>query len=461
MLAATGLLWAAFVQDPEFAQEPRPVALELQLFRGVEMATLPEDAEVFLGETLTVWIDLTVDPDYLADGIVPRFRRPLDLEIELATPWLEGGQGYRVLDYRPSVEESNSLVIDRAPGTLASSMGGAGRTYRLERRILITEPQWSLQPAVARWTSAERYTEDMVRGRIPVDPQEKEASTPAWSGTAVEPPITSAPGFHGAIGDFESRFLATSPTADGLVQLTWTFTGFGALAADQLPQFTTMEGAQVVARRTSTAEGALLLHLELRPLPESEVFRLPSWTTFHPTSGELVVYTFPPTRWEGLDGDAEVVGMHSSLAVEAPADPVVPEAVADDPASRTDLAETQLPDHLVPLLLGTSLLIGVILLLVAKREPREAVPEPVLPTAPPRPHDGFDQVAEALGMDRDTLYSEGLADQLGRIGLARDLQDQVLTMIIARRRALFAGLGTAPSDEDWLALGERLQQARR
>ncbi|MGB0954247.1 MAG: hypothetical protein ACPG31_13585, partial [Planctomycetota bacterium] len=95
MILALGLTLAILA-----AQEPvkQPVQLEVHLSRGADEVPVTEDTRLYLGEVVVCQVDLRIDAAYLEEQVVSRWRRPMDLQFELHTPWLEQASGYRVLE---------------------------------------------------------------------------------------------------------------------------------------------------------------------------------------------------------------------------------------------------------------------------------------------------------------------------------------------------------------------------
>ena len=463
-----------------------PVQLEMRLTRGLEQTPVTSETMLIVGETVNCILDLRIDATYAEEHVVSRWRRAMDLQFELETPWIEGGVGMEVLPWRPVETDSGAtLVIDREPGFLESGLSEDGvQTFHLQRRILITEAAWELQPAVLHWTSAEAFEGDLVRGRVPQDPVAQTSQSAPWRMIAINPPVPSPPGFRGAIGDFQSQATFTSQDENGILEMEWSFHGFGALDRTKLPVLSKVVGAHVQAQRLEETADGLVLHLELQARDGAGDFQLPSWVVFDPVQGVFLSHHAPTQRLDDLvDGQVntlEVTPLSSdkTAAPDSVSTHSTDTAVTAQEGHPPPLAETQLPTWIVPLILGSSLMIGVILILVARRRPPgqrlelhgaamespahriSKAPKPRLADAPPaQPSDFFDHLAVYLGVSRETLYRDDLPRRLQACDLPENLATSFQDAVHRQRDALFAGQGDVLSKMELQDLLDRLRKA--
>lgn len=451
------MLALALSLAPTFLQEP--VQLEMYLTRGVDQVPLAENEPLVLGETVVCTIDLRINPQYLEEHVVPRWRRPMDLQFELTTPWLNGASGMQLLESTPPWEGSlATLVIDREPGSLWVMAAQDGtRNFRLQRHLLITAEDWSLDAASVQWTAADAFAEDLVRGRIAVDPQEQTQSSPSLMGKAQPLNSFGRPEFLGAVGVFHTSLTLHEAAADGSTTGNWDFRGFGYLDRTMLPDPANGDGFHVRAQRLEELADGLRLHLELMPKSGAAQLEFPRWEAYDPVRQGFGTLVLPRVQLANIleQQTYQAMAMRDSVEKEPEPQPEVTEEREVEGVQ--PLAETELPAWIVPLILGGSLMIGVILILIARREsPEETLSKlaasieekPKLAAlAPKSPADFFDHLADFLEIPRDALYGDNFAARLAASGIKEEQQSKVRTVVAQQRRALFAEEGEVPSEE--------------
>lgn len=463
------MLALALSLAPTFLQEP--VQLEMFLSRGVDQVPLAENAPLVLGETVVCTIDLRINPQYLEEHVVPRWRRPMDLQFELTTPWLNGASGLQLLESTPPWEGSlATLVIDREPGSLWVMAAQDGtRNFRLQRHLLITAEDWSLDAASVQWTAADAFAEDLVRGRIAVDPQEQTQSSPSLMGKAQPLNSFGRPEFLGAVGVFHTSLTLHQAAADGSTTGYWDFRGFGHLDRTMLPDPANGDGFHVRAQRLEELADGLRLHLELMPKSGAAQLGFPLWEAYDPVRQGFGTLVLPRVQLANIleQQTYQAMAMRDSVEKEPEPQPEVTEEREVEGVQ--PLAETELPAWIVPLILGGSLMIGVILILIARRQsPEEALSKsaasmeekPRLVAVTPRPPtDFFDHLSTYLEIPRDALYRDDFGTHLASANLEAALTAKIQAAVERQRLALFAGQGEAPNAEELQLLLNGLRDA--
>lgn len=176
----------------------------------VELDVQPEEA--FVHQVVTMRVRLLIEPSFLAERLVPLFRRALDLPVQLAAESARIPAGTRSA---PDVEDAAEVppgvtlalgdtVVHavRAPDAVRD-----GRTFAvfvLERRFSADAPGVLDIPAARlRVRHATRFADDLLRGRVPEDARTLEIASPARSCRVLPFPEADRPaGFAGAVGRF-------------------------------------------------------------------------------------------------------------------------------------------------------------------------------------------------------------------------------------------------------------------
>ena len=408
---------------------------------------LTEEATLYTGEVLTVDLVLELDPALTPATLLSRWRLPLDLALEVQTPWIDGLSDAELL---PRAEgDGLRVVVDRERGVLNEDESAADgwRRLRLRRSLVVGEgTAFELAPARLALDYATRFEEDLVRGQVPLDLQELRRETAAFRASILPLPDGAPPSFRGAVGDFTASLQAEEPTADGW-ELRIEVRGSGRLDAAMLPRVDAL-GVRG-QRREVLADGIRLLLEAASPASDASPPRF-DWSWFDPR--DPAGYR---TITLGLDGEASVV--ESELETKEPTAPEPDEVGGLDLRSLGAVAG------------------ALLLLFLLARRPREseggpaedgapvsvlakANPRPTLQVASPAPpQDLIQDLAARLGIPRDAVYQAPIATRLQETGVPAALAEEIAAAVARVTAARFGGQGEAPPPETLDALRTKLR----
>lgn len=414
---------------------------------------LTEEVELYVGEVLSVDLVLEIDPALTSEMLLSRWRLPLDLALEVQTPWIDGLADAELLPTEKG--EGRRIVVDRERGVLIEDEPAADgwRRLRLRRSLVVGEGvAFELAPARLALDYATRFDEDLVRGQVPLDLQELRRETTAFRASVLPLPDGAPPSFRGAVGDFTASLQAEEPTADGW-ELRIEVRGSGRLDAAMLPR---VDGIGVRGQRREVLDDGIRLLLEAAPPAGDAKPPRIDWSWFDPRD---------PTGYRtvtlGLDGEASVVESESK-----------PTETTE--TTETTAAESEDTDPVDLRILGA--VAGALLLLfLLVRRPWEheegpaedgapapafakASPRPALQVAPPAPpQDLIQDLAARLGIPRDAVYQAPLAPRLQESGVPAALAEEIDATVARLTAARFGGQGEAPSPDTLDALRAKLR----
>jgi hypothetical protein len=425
-------------------QAEDPVRWRMEVSRpGGPMLT--EEATLYAGEVLAVDLVLELDPALTPEMLLSRWRLPLDLALEVQTPWIDGLADAELLPHEEG--EGLRVVVDRERGSLAEDQPAADgwRRLRLRRTLVVGEAE-AFELATARLAVdyATRFEEDLVRGQVPLDLQELRRETAAFRASVLPLPDGAPPSFRGAVGDFTATLRAEEPTAESW-ELRIEVRGTGRLDAAMLPR---VDGIGVRGqRREVLADGIRLLLEAAPPAGDASPPRI-DWSWFDPRdpAGYRTVTL-------GMDGEGTTIEAETE------------EPTADEPdeADSLDL-------RILGAVAGALLLLFLLVRRPWEHEegPAEdgaptpaftkASPRAILQVAPPAPpQDLIQDLAARLGIPRDAVYQAPLASRLQESGVSAGLAEEIAAAVARVTAARFGGQGEAPSPDALDALRARLR----
>jgi hypothetical protein len=259
--------WSAWAAAA-LAQQP---AGRAPLF--VEVDGLP--AEVFVQQSFELVVRIGVDAAWLQQHAVPLFQQKLDQQFHVVVPWLQAAEDRAVELLPPPAGTSTQRLAfgDRAvPFVVAGVREVAGRRFDLLTATLVwtaLAPGRSLvAPVEVRYAFAERFVEDFLRGREPVDRQEATIASPAASLTVVPLPPLPPAGFCGAVGEFtlQASTTASAATVGSSVPLRLEVRGAGNLERMAPLPPPPLPGFHVQGVTSAMVAGARVFTLDLLPL---------------------------------------------------------------------------------------------------------------------------------------------------------------------------------------------------
>jgi hypothetical protein len=484
------VLLALFAQAPDLAPSDLGTAhgkvrLDLEVLRAVDKQPLAFGQQVFAQELLYVDLTISIQKEFLEHQLMPLWRLPLDLQVELNTPWAEESASWLVLSNE--LNHGVSFVMDHEKSFLTRlpEQSDGWARFQLRQELVPTRlGAWKLAAAKLRFAWATRFEDDLVRGSIALDQQEAIIRSKEWVAQTVALPTAGRPqDFHGMVGrytmEMDSKVVSTASETKSAAALkaeaeqeskpelalsnkeTWQvridFRGKGYL---QLPFAWQPEFGPGFALRGSFLEN----HSEgFTWVGEVQSSRrgaeLPSvaWSYFDPTNGGHYETLHTP----GFAPNS------SSVALGSPA-------------------------RFMPWALGGGLLLAAsaMLLLARQRQNRRQgqgqgqeqsqnlrhAPAPPQHSTKPsfKPHepsaslfvvaqrlapppDLIDHLAELLRCRRDSVYAEDLLQRLHQAGLSQELAQELSLTVQVILRARFAEQGSLPSQQRLAELKERLK----
>jgi hypothetical protein len=259
--------WSAWAAAA-LAQQP---AGRAPLF--VEVDGLP--GEVFVQQSFELVVRLGVDSAWLQQHAVPMFQQKLDQPFHVVVPWLQAAEDRAVELLPPAAGTSTQRL---AFGDRAVPFVGAGAREVDGRRfdLLTATLRWTalapgrslVAPVELRYAFAERFVEDFLRGREPVDRQEATIASPAASLTVVPLPPLPPAGFCGAVGEFtlQASTTASAATVGSSVPLRLEVRGAGNLERMAPLPPPSLPGFHVQGVTSAMVAGARVFTLDLLPL---------------------------------------------------------------------------------------------------------------------------------------------------------------------------------------------------
>ncbi|MFN8827957.1 MAG: hypothetical protein ACK501_23565 [Planctomycetota bacterium] len=260
--------WSAWAAAAALAQQPADRA---PLF--VEVDGLP--AEVFVEQSFELVVRLCVDAAWLQQHAVPMFQQKLDQPFHVVVPWLQAAEDRAVELLPPPAGATTQRLAfgDRAvPFVVAGVREVDGRRFDLLTATLrwtALAPGRSLvAPVELRYAFAERFVEDFLRGREPVDRQEATIASAAASLTVVPLPPLPPAGFCGGVGEFtlQASTTASAATVGSSVPLRLEVRGAGNLDRMAPLPPPSLPGFHVQGVTSAMVAGARVFTLDLLPL---------------------------------------------------------------------------------------------------------------------------------------------------------------------------------------------------
>jgi hypothetical protein len=205
----------------------------------------------FAGEEVPVSLCFGFEAGLFAEGLVPLFRRPLDVPAQVAAPWLGGlaGAAVRLVPPPPGAGSTLAVNEDVASAVRLSDEERAGRTFavfELAAAVLPPAPgELELGAPRLRFARATAFEDDLAQGRVATDRTEVEVAGLALLLTVLPLPEEGRPaGFTGAVGRFELAAEASPLTlpAGTSLKLVLSIGGSGDLYAFEAPLLDDLPG---------------------------------------------------------------------------------------------------------------------------------------------------------------------------------------------------------------------------
>lgn len=419
MIAGLLLAAAAWLPLSQLEQAPE-IQLEVQILRQDSEAGSTRSA--FLGESLRIQVEFELEEVFLQRQVQALWRMPLDLQLELRTPWLEA---------QPSLMASGKvsggelqLVVDREIGSVreVSATTDGRRRFRLHRDMHVQQVgPIRLPPATLRLAYATGFEEDLVRGPVALDREELLLHSDPVELDVLPLPADAPRVFRGAVGDFAVDWRQVGSTEDAQL---WRFAarGAGRLRPSHLPTMDRLEGWSLRGMVSEVLPDGLASTAELFPETPNSPAPAPTWSWFHP--GSATYRTFP----EDLAPRAAESG-----------------ASAEDASSR----------DLLPFLWVALGMAAWAVFHQLRKRPKTAPPGKEAPApAPSKPTDRLDECARLLGCRRADLYADDLTAALSTFSADDSARADLVDLLRRLRTARFTGGDSAAIEKE---LQERLQ----
>ena len=264
----TRLAWLLLAVLLLAARAERAHAEESAPTEAAVLQVTAEPSRCVVGQQVRVTLIVRYLPEHFRDHAASLFRRPLDLEVQLAAPWLRAQKGAVVLPVGP-------YVVDTDPGSwLRLALNGevaslprqgpvqaGGRTWMTLTAgcTLVPTEAGTLELAAPTLTYAfaERIEENLMGERT------ASASSPvliegsATSIVVTEPPAAGRPaGFTGAVGRFDVEARVASPEVEvgTPFELTLVISGDGNLGLIEQPRLDALAGFHVYGAKEEPPE---------------------------------------------------------------------------------------------------------------------------------------------------------------------------------------------------------------
>ena len=252
----------------------------------------------FVGEPFTVTVELHFETEFLENALLPLFRRPLDLPVQLRTSWHH--LSIATVQPPPPVDPgtrigSGGSVASLAHGDdeiLARRTNEEGRVrFAVDFSLVAERPGTLRLPApVLRLAYATEFREDFVSGLVPVDRQEARIDGPPFELTIEDwPEAGRPPGFAGAVGDFQATASLEHEriASDSTAVLSLTISGTGNLEAFETPALPRLAGLELRGTLETLEPSGRTFHYDLAPT-RTGVIDVPSipFAYFDPTPPE-------------------------------------------------------------------------------------------------------------------------------------------------------------------------------
>jgi hypothetical protein len=329
-LATTG-----FAQEP-VAPDAWPVSVRWDV----------EPLRPYPGQPVDVVLRVELPAAFVDEQLIPRFRQPLDVHLELSTPFADGAWDAVALELA-SLAAGPRLALDGERVRLESGMTAGNRV--LEHRT-----RWSfdsagsrlLEPALATGRWATSWSTDFLGQRTPNDALEGRSASRAFSFDVQPLPAEGRPpSFTDAVGAFEATVAIDKPELEvgEVLTVTWTLSGAGNLERLTPPDLARWESFHLLGTREEFGDGVRTLRADLRALdPRTRSLPPIAFAAFDPVAERYVDLTTEPLPLE-VTGDRP---LPKPAVADAEAE-VALESSADGALARTLLASLALAGGLL------------------------------------------------------------------------------------------------------------------
>src|SRR5262245_59707260 len=162
---------APFLLACTVASQESPQALPLRIEGGRDatgegiafVEAVPARTDPFVAEPVRVVVRFGVEAEFLATKAVQPFGRPLDVPVQLTSPWIGAGAGsatFALNEGWAQAGPAEDRVLD----------GRTYRTFEIVARVAAAAPgEVRLEAPRLAFAYATKFEESLVRGRAPLD----------------------------------------------------------------------------------------------------------------------------------------------------------------------------------------------------------------------------------------------------------------------------------------------------
>ncbi len=435
----------------------RAICLALSVVAPPDEAPLPTiglerigaaRAEVFVGEPVGVRVVVTLDASFRSDQLVPLFRRPLDLPVQIEAPWFESNDLDVVWLDVPHAGANASVAFGDSEALAAFEVRGDEHVFTLERWFVPSTPgRLEFAAPSLRYAYATSFRDDLVAGRVPDDRREGAVTAaPLEWGVRPRPPAPQPATDLGCTGPV--TIAVTAARTDAAVGEPFTI-ALTVQAAHPLHGF--VPPASLAAIRGFAVIGTLVA----TPDPRTRVvtIELERSSDLVDAIPPLEVSAFDPSPPEG----------HRQLATAAiPLDVELAARESGEGEAVSDHSSAPEVDRRPPAAAGQPwlwALAGLVLGWLGSTwwRRRRSAPARVA-VAPSRPAPGpvhDDPTAERTllaalstrtGRSREALIGPSLADDLADAGMSRDVAERAAGLLEQLVAARYGGAPVADAD---------------
>ncbi len=237
----------------------------------------------FVGEVLTLYINIAIDETFVQTRMVQPFRRRLDLPLRIDASWLKDLPGSTALPKGMELPTPKgkklSLVVNGQKSSAElmrreTNAQGKPQLFAQVRRyfVLAKAGEMTIASAHMHFSHASEFKQGFLRERIPVSARaETRQSSPLTLRIRALPTEKRPNDFSGAIGQIQMSASVTPLSLDlGQNQkLTLTVSGKSPLSRFTPPSLGNLPDVHVVGRIEKRSLRQVILTYELRPLVDS------------------------------------------------------------------------------------------------------------------------------------------------------------------------------------------------
>ncbi|HTF88386.1 MAG TPA: hypothetical protein VK843_08250 [Planctomycetota bacterium] len=317
------LLLATILCGQTLAQAQFPLSSEGALDETeLGYATLEircERSSYYVQEPIAIVVHFGFEKQIFEEKLVPLFRPPMDISVQVQAPWLANLSGATPLEPTETepaqADGSKTFVLNDAlararPVPDLRVDGREFRSYEFERTFLATAPgSLELPESQLRFAYGTRWNEGYVTDHVLVDRVEAFVRGAGRSLTILPLPETGRPeGFSGAVGRLSLRGETSARDVElgSSLKLVLQISGEGNLEFFDAPRLERIEGWRVNGSTDQKSRALRTIEYDISP-ESAQVTRLPQ-----------VAFSFfdttPPASYRTLRTDAIPIAVRAAAS---------------------------------------------------------------------------------------------------------------------------------------------------